>query len=307
MTDIIQISSPLSKSRPQKTSQQSAFARFSAFWKWRANWAVNLSFITLITLTLVVVFAGQLTPYKPTEMNLRNRLAPPIFLEGGTWDHPLGTDATGRDILSRTLHGGRVSLLIGAVSTVIGLAVGTLVGLISGFRRGWLDEFIMYLVDVQLSLPFILLAIALALVLGSSMTVLIGLAALATWPLYARVVRGAVLSIREREFVVAAQALGASQAHIIIRHLLPNIIAPLLVLATLSVGRVILLESGLSFIGVGIRPPNPTWGNMINEGRDYLASAWWLAMMPGVALMALTMAIGTIGDWMRDLSDTTLN
>jgi peptide/nickel transport system permease protein len=307
MTDIIQISKPLGAERQQKTGEGSVLIDFSVFWKRRSNWAINLSVIMLISLTLVVVFAEQLTPYVPTDMNLRNRLAPPVFLEGGTWDHPLGTDATGRDIFSRTLYGGRVSLLIGAVSTVIGLAVGTLVGLISGFRRGWLDEFIMYLVDVQLSLPFILLAIALALVLGSSITVLIGLAALATWPLYARVVRGAVLSMREREFVVAARALGASQPHIIIRHLLPNIIAPLLVLATLSVGRVILLESGLSFIGVGIRPPNPTWGNMINEGRDYLASAWWLAMMPGIALMALTMAIGTIGDWMRDLSDTTLN
>jgi peptide/nickel transport system permease protein len=307
MADIIQTSKPLAVSKLQKNGARSRLARFMSFWGRRANWAINLSLVAVVLLILVVIFAGQLTPHTPTDINLRNRLAPPVFLEGGTWENPLGTDATGRDILSRTLYGGRVSLLIGAASTALGLAFGTLMGLVSGFLRGWLDEFIMYLVDVQLSLPFILLAIALALVLGSSIFVLIGLAALATWPVYTRVVRGAVLSIREREFVIAARALGANGPYIVLHHLLPNIIAPLLVLATLSVGRVILLESGLSFVGVGIKPPNPTWGNMINESRDYLASAWWLAMIPGIALMILTMAIGTIGDWMRDLSDTTLD
>jgi len=159
---------------------------------------------------------------------------------------------------------------------------------------------------VQLSLPFLLLAVAVALVLGTSLSVLIFLAALATWPVYTRVVRGMVLSLREREFVIAARALGATNLHIMIRHLLPNLAAPLLVLATLSIGRIILLESGLSFLGIGVQPPTPSWGNMINEGREYLSTAWWLATMPGVALVVLTMTVGTIGDWLRDLMDITI-
>jgi peptide/nickel transport system permease protein len=169
------------------------------------------------------------------------------------------------------------------------------------------DSLIMYLVDVQLALPFILLAVAVALVLGTSLTVLIGLAALSTWPVYARVVRGIVLSLRSREFVVAARALGATPLHIMWFHLIPNLISSLMVLAMLNVGRIILLESGLSFLGIGVQPPTPSWGNMINEGRQYLSSAWWLSTMPGLALLLLTMAVGTLGDWLRDLMDVSIS
>jgi len=249
-----------------------------------------------------VLLADVLTPHRPETINLRARLAPPLTLT----EHPLGTDATGRDVLTRILHGGRVSLLVGVVSTLIGLALGTLLGIISGYFRGWLDELIMYLVDVQLALPFVLLAVAVALVLGRSLPVLIGLAALSTWSLYARVIRGEVLSLREREFIVAARSLGAQDAYIMLRHMLPNLAGPLLVLGTLSVGRIILLESGLSFLGIGIQPPTPSWGGMINDGRDYLSSAWWLATLPGVALMLLVLAVGTLGDWLRDRLDVAV-
>jgi peptide/nickel transport system permease protein len=265
----------------------------------RASWAVRLSALVLLALALLTLLANVLTPYDPTTISLRERLKPP------TLEHPFGTDATGRDVLSRVLYGGRISLLIGVVAAALGLVIGVAAGVIAGYRRGWADEIIMYLADVQLALPFILLAVAVALVLGNSLAVLIGLAAVSTWPVYARVVRGLVLSLREREFVVASIAAGGRPPHIMRAHLLPNLVGPILVLATLSVGRIILLESGLSFLGIGVQPPTPSWGNMIGEGRDYLSSAWWIAMMPGLALMLLTMAVGTIGDWLRDLADVT--
>lgn len=268
----------------------------------RVNLSVLLSVAVLVLMTAAVLLADVLTPHRPETINLRARLAPPLTLA----EFPLGTDATGRDVLTRILHGGRVSLLVGVVATLIGLALGTLLGIISGYFRGWLDEVIMYLVDVQLALPFVLLAVAVALVLGRSLTVLIGLAALSTWSIYARVIRGEVLSLREREFVVAARSLGATDSYIMARHLLPNLAGPLLVLGTLSIGRIILLESGLSFLGIGIQPPTPSWGGMINDGRDYLSSAWWLATLPGVALMLLVLAVGTLGDWLRDRLDVSI-
>lgn len=274
-------------------------------WLKQTTIAVKLSLVVLILITLAVSFAGAIAPHNPTTMNLRSRLAPPVW-QGGTREFSVGTDATGRDLLSRILHGGQVSLLVGGIATVIGLILGTFLGIVSGYSRSWLDQFIMYLVDVQLSLPYLLLAVAVALVLGTSLTVLIFLAALATWPVYTRVVRGVVLSLREREFVLASRAIGATNSHIMLHHLLPNLVAPILVLATLSIGRIILLESGLSFLGIGVQPPTPSWGNMINEGREYLSTAWWLATMPGVALVLLTMAVGTLGDWLRDLMDVTI-
>ncbi|NDJ60779.1 MAG: ABC transporter permease [Chloroflexi bacterium] len=291
--------------------QAAAPRRESSFlqtWRRNTTLAVNISLVVLIALILAVVFAEQITPIDPVSQSLMNRLSPPFGLnETGSWEFPLGTDALGRDVFSRILYGGRISLAIGGVATLLGLALGTVLGLLGGYIGGWLDQFVMYLVDVQLSLPFLLLAVAVALVLGTSLTVLVGLAALATWPIYTRIVRAAVLSVRERDYVIAAQAAGAGGFHIMVTHLFPSLVAPLLVLATLSVGRIILLEAGLSFLGIGIQPPTPSWGNMINEGRDYLASAWWLATMPGIALALLTMAVGTIGDWLRDLADVTVS
>ncbi|MDX1990980.1 MAG: ABC transporter permease [bacterium] len=268
----------------------------------RMTGAVVVSILLLIALLSVTIFAEVFAPHDPGLLNLRARLDPP-----GTPGHIFGTDQLGRDVLSRTIHGGRISLLIGASSTVLGLLLGVGLGVLAGYGRGWLDEVILYLVDLQLSLPFLLLAVAVALVLGDSLPVLIGLAALSTWPVYTRVCRGMVLSLRERDFVVAARAMGAGDRYIMLRHLLPNLVGPVMVLATLSVGRVILLESGLSFLGIGVQSADyPTWGNMIGEGREQLAAAWWIATVPGVALVLLTMAIGTLGDWMRDLTDVSL-
>lgn len=273
-------------------------------WWRKSTPAVRTSLVVFVVIVLLTLFADLVSPYDPNAINLRQRLQPPIWLaETGSWQYPLGTDATGRDVLTRTLYGGQASLFVGITSTLIGLVVGTFLGVISGYVRGWVDQFIMYLVDVQLSLPFILLAVAVALVLGKSLTVLMGIAALSTWPFYARVVRGTVLSLREREFFLAAKALGGNHWHIMVTHLLPNLLSPVFVLATLNLNRIILLESGLSFLGIGVQPPTPSWGNMINEGRDYLNSAWWLAVVPGTALAILAIAVGTIGDWLRDVTD----
>ncbi|MCS7070947.1 MAG: ABC transporter permease [Anaerolinea sp.] len=271
-------------------------------WRRKLTPAVIISIVILVIMTALVLLADQIAPVAPNVINLRARLTEPFVNPA----FPLGTDATGRDIFTRVIYGGRVSLLVSVTATIAGLALGTALGLISGFVRGRVDSVIMYLVDVQLALPFILLAVAVALVLGTSLTVLIGLAALSTWPVYARVVRGLVLTLREREFVQAARALGASPLHIMRHHLIPNLLSSVMVLAMLNVGRIILLESGLSFIGIGVQPPTPSWGNMINEGREYLSSAWWMATMPGIALVLVTMAVGTIGDWLRDLLDVTI-
>lgn len=262
--------------------------------------------IALLTISLLIVVASGaplITPFDPNASALLQRLQPPAFA-GGSWTHPLGTDHLGRDVLARSLYGARVSLLVAGVATVLGLVVGTLLGLVAAVRPGSMaDHAVTYLIDVQLSLPFILLAIAVALVLGTSLPVLVALAALATWPGYARVVRAVALSLREREFVMAARALGASEARVMLRHLLPNLAAPLTVLATLSVGSIVLFESALSFIGIGIRPPTPSWGVMIADGREYLSRAWWLSIVPSAFLVALTLAVGVLGDALRDRLD----
>lgn len=292
-----------------KDNPRSSLGRFALWWRQNSNLAVNLSLLVFIAILLMSVFADALTPYDPTAIDLRSRLAPPAWVDGdgGSWEHPLGTDRIGRDVMSRTLHGGRVSLMIGVLASLAGLIVGAGLGLVSGYVRGSFDFVIMYLIDVQLSLPFILLAIALALILGSSPIVLIGIAALSAWPFYARVVRGSVLSLRRREFTIAARALGASPLHIIVRHLLPNVLSPILVIATLSLARIILLESGLSFLGIGVPPTTPSWGNMIDEGRGNLNNAAWIALTPSAFLMLLTMAVGTLGDWLRDVTDVTID
>ena len=262
---------------------------------------VSLGLLNL--LVLAVVFAAPLTGKNPTQTSLMQRLQAPAVVTGN-WNHPLGTDELGRDVLARVLFGGQVSLGVGFAASLAGLLLGVGLGTLAAFfARTWVDNLIMYLADVQLSLPFILLAIATALVLGSSPPVVVLLAALAVWPSYARLCYGSTLSLLEREFVVAAGALGGSPWHIARRHILPNLLAPIAVLATLNISAVILLESALSFIGIGIQPPTPSWGNMIGDGREYLTTAPWIVAFPALALVVLTLCIGQIGDWLRDALD----
>ncbi|MEO1664898.1 MAG: ABC transporter permease [Chloroflexota bacterium] len=264
---------------------------------------VQASFLVFALLVILAIFPALLTTVDPNQPFFSDRLTAPFT----NATYPLGTDDLGRDLVSRILYGGRASLMIGVFATLFGLVLGVSLGVIAGYTGKWVENIVMYLVDVQLSLPFLLLAIAIALVLGNSLTILIIIAGLATWPSYARVCRGVVLSLRELDYVTSARAVGAGPIHIIVWHILPGLFAPVMVIATISMGRVILIESSLSFLGIGIKPPTPSWGQMIEQGRSVLGSAWWVSTMPGIALTMLTMSIGTIGDWLRDVLDPTLS
>lgn len=262
---------------------------------------VILSFVILTVIVIGAAFPTWFTSFDPNTPTFRARLTPP-----GDPTFVLGTDDLGRDLFSRVLYGGQASLIIGVFAASLGLVVGAACGMVAGYFGGWLDHLMMYLVDVQLSLPFLLLAIAVALVFGNSLLVMVVIAGLATWPGYARLCRGLILSLREYDYVTAARSLGASSGRIILQHLLPALVAPLLIFLTINLGRVILIESALSFLGIGIKPPTPSWGGMIDQGRSLLGAAWWVSTVPGVALTLLTIAIGSIGDWLRDVLDPTL-
>lgn len=251
---------------------------------------------------LASALAPLLVASDPVKPSFSRRLAPPWGL-GGTSAYPLGTDNLGRDILARLLHGGRTSLALAAASVIIAAAVGIVVGLAAGSGGERLDALLMRAADVQLAFPVIMLAIAIVAVVGTSPASLIGVLALSGWVLYARTVRASVLTIRRLEYVEAAYTLGASDLRIIGRHILPNIIAPILVLGSSQFATMVLLESGLSFLGMGIQAPLPSWGLMLAEGRDYLSNAWWLATIPGLAISLVVLGANLLGDGLRDLLD----
>jgi peptide/nickel transport system permease protein len=270
----------------------------------RVHPEVVVAAVILLLIVIATALPALLTSDAPNTINLRERLLAPVGF-GGTLQHPLGTDTRGRDMLSRLLYGGQVSLTISVTATAVGLVVGVLLGMLAGYVRGMVDHIVMYLVDLQLALPFTLLAIFIALVFGSNLVVLTGLAALSSWPSYARLTRGLVLSLRERDYVTAAIALGAAPARILRCHLFPNVTSSLIALTVISLGRIVLLESGLSFIGIGFDPATPSWGSMIAEGRGYLTNAWWIAIIPSVVLSLFTISIGTLGDWLHDVLNVT--
>lgn len=273
---------------------------------WRLPPLLLVCFAVLAVFTICGLFADVLAPYDPVANNLTARLKPPAALPGGLPQHPLGTDALGRDMLSRLIHGARISLAIGFAGTIVGLASGVLAGVVAGFVRGPVDNVMMFLVDVMLSLPFLVIALTAVAVFGNSVAVLVVLAGLASWASYTRLSRGQVLTVRELPYVVAARALGAAPWHIATRHVLPNIVAPLVVLTTVELTAIILLESSLSFLGLGVKPPTPAWGSMLGDGRTYLHTAWWVGVLPGVAIMLVTTSVSLIGDWLRDVLDPTL-
>ncbi len=261
----------------------------------------------LLVVVLAAAAAPWVSPYDPIRQSLRERLkAPTLFVEEGRQRHLLGTDQLGRDILSRIIYGSRVSLTIGFAAVVVGAAIGGVLGLISGYAGGMVDEIIMLVVDAQLAFPFILLAIGIIAVLGPSFGNLIIIVGLSGWVTYARLVRAQVLTIKEREFVIAIRGLGGSTWRILANHIVPNTLAPFLVVTTLELARTILLESTLSFLGLGIQPPTPSWGGMLNEGRGYLDSAWWISAFPGLVLMMTALVVSRVGDWLRDILDPTL-
>jgi peptide/nickel transport system permease protein len=262
--------------------------------------------IVLAALVFTAVFAASLAPHSPTEGNIMQKLVPPIWTERGTWDHPLGTDRFGRDMLSRIIYGSQISLVVSLL--VIGVAgtLGTLVGLISGYRGGATDAILMRLTDIGLSLPTILIAVVLVAVSEPSFGNVILVISLLLWPRFARQIRGETLAIKEQDFVALAVVAGRSSAWIISRHIFPNVVPTLLVICTLQVGYVILLEGSLSFLGVGVPPPNPAWGLMIADGRGFLATAWWITLFPGLAMLLTVLAVNLLGDWLRDRLDPKL-
>lgn len=224
----------------------------------------------------------------------------------GTMEYPLGTDANGRDVLSRIIYAARISLIVGISAVILGGLVGVVAGLLCGFYGGLVDTVIMRIADIQLAFPFILLAIAIVAVLGGGLFNVILVLGIGSWVPYARLVRGQVLSARQQEYVLAARTIGARDTAILFRHLLPNVITPAIIIATFGIAAAIIGEATLSFLGVGINPPTPTWGNMLADGRSYVGSAWWLATFPGVAILLTVLSINMIGDWVRDSLDPRL-
>ena len=275
----------------------------------RRNWRryAGLSLPATVALVFVVcgAFAGPLSPDDPNFIVLADRLQPPVF-DGGAWDHALGTDDLGRDILSRILHGARVSLIV-VVTVVPGAAViGTLIGLVSGWRGGLTGNLLMRLTDIQLALPSILFAVFLGSVLGPSLRNVVIILLIWTWSPYARLVRAETISLRERDFVTASRAVGAGGVWIMRKHLFPNLINTVVVIMTLEVAIVILAEAALSFLGVGVPPGTPSWGAMITEARNYMVQAWWAIWLPGIALMVVSFTGNLMGDWLRDALDPRL-
>jgi peptide/nickel transport system permease protein len=262
--------------------------------------------LVVLGVLLAAAFAPLVAPFDPLEQDIGQRLREPGWQDAQGRVHPLGTDHLGRDILSRIVFGSRIALVVGLAAVLISGVLGMLIGLLAGYFGGRVDDFLMRLADIQLAFPFILLAIAVIGVLGPSLRNIIIVIGVSSWVVYARVVRGEVLSIREREYVQAAIALGSQHWRVLRRHVLPNTLTPWLVVATLDMARVIVIESALSFLGLGVQPPTPTWGGMLADGRVYLSTAWWLATFPGLAILITVLGINLFGDGLRDTLDPRL-
>jgi peptide/nickel transport system permease protein len=265
--------------------------------------------VPLIILGLFVftaLFADLLTSYSPTAPSLAHRLLPPFWMEGGSLTYPLGTDLLGRDILTRIIYGARVSLTVACMTIFLAGFIGITLGLISGYYGGWMDAILMRIVDATISFPLILFAIILIVVIGAGLMNVVLAIAMLQWARYARVIRGEVLSLKERDFVAQARIAGCSAFRIIWVHLLPNVLNILVVLITVEIGRIIIIEASLSFLGAGIPPPAPAWGQMVASGRDYLTSAWWVSILPGIAILLTVLSFNLFGDWLRDTLDPKL-
>jgi len=277
-----------------------------SIWK---NVFAGLKGAPVIPLFIIVVFAlsailaDVITFHDAYKVSLPDRLIPPFWQDGGTISHPLGTDPLGRDVLTRIIYGTRVSIIIAGAALTFGGGVGTLIGLTAGYYGGKIDTLLMRLADITLAFPLILFAILMVMVIGPSMMNVIVAISLVLWARYARVIRGEVLGLMQRDFIARARVSGASDWRIMIRHLLPNVMPTLIVLLTLQVGWVIIVEASLSFLGAGIPPPTPAWGSMLADGREYVSTAWWVTTAPGIAIMLVVLAFNLSGDWLRERLD----
>jgi peptide/nickel transport system permease protein len=268
------------------------------------TFAVPISILLLMV--LVAIFAEVLAPYSPTKVALPNRLLPPFFIIGGSTAHLLGTDLLGRDILSRVIFGARVSLSVSLLVIFITSSIGTILGIVSGYLGGRTDSLLMRITDVCLAFPVILIALLLAVILGPSFKTVVLAMSMLGWAPYARLIRGETLKLREADFVAQARIIGSSTLRIMVRHVFPNVINPLIVIATMSVGLMILMESALSYLGAGIPPPTPSWGSMVSDGRNLIDKAWWISFFPGLAIGLVVLSGNFLGDWIRDKLDPRL-
>ncbi|MEL6103953.1 MAG: ABC transporter permease [Pseudomonadota bacterium] len=271
-----------------------------------ANWLIKLCFGLLVTLIVVALLAPVLAPFDPNAQSLLSRLRPPIGFEGYRDGYYLGTDELGRDLFSRLLYGLRFTLLIAVIGSIISMLIGSTIGIISGYVGGWVDNVLMALVDVQIAFPFTLMALLAVAVFGTDLTIFVIIIGLADWDKYARVVRGQVLAIREAPFIDAVRVTGAGPFRIIRHHMLANIASPIIVLWTFGVSNVILIESSLSFLGLGVQPPTATLGSMTGFGRDYLASYPHIGLVPALMILVIALVFLLLGDWLRDTLDVRL-
>jgi ABC-type dipeptide/oligopeptide/nickel transport system permease subunit len=272
-------------------------------------WQLRLGVIgglVILALFLTALFCPFLAPHDPYAQNIANRLKPPAWMEKGQPQHLLGTDHLGRDLFSRILYGSRISLVVGISAAVLMAIIGVGLGLLAGYYGGRIDSIISFFVNCMMGFPFILLAMSLVAVLGPSLQNIIITLALTSWPVFTRVTRIETMKLREREFVMAATSLAFSTRRILLHHILPNLMASILVLGTVEVARSIILESLLSFLGLGIQPPTPSWGTMLAEGRNYMLMQWWLAAFPGLAIFLSALGINLLGDALRDMTDPHL-
>lgn len=263
--------------------------------------------LILFLVIILAISAPLIAPHDPTYIDIVMRLRPPFWAENGSTEFLLGTDSLGRDILSRIIYGARISLIVGFTVVAISGTLGIALGITAGYFGGRIEDIIMRILDIQLAFPFILLAISILAVLGPGVTNVIIVLGITMWPTYGRVVRGQVKTIKEKEYVEAAKAIGLKHIKIILKHILPNCWAPTIVIASFSVASAIVSEAALSFLGLGVRPEIPTWGNMLAEGREYIQISWWIVTFPGIAIMLTVLSINIIGDWLRDYLDPYLN
>ena len=268
--------------------------------------SVVLAASWLFAIVFVAILADLIAPYDFAAIDLRNRFAPPVWLEGGSWSHPLGTDDIGRDLLSRLIVSIRISLFVALLGTLIGAVLGTLVGFVAAHFKGWVDDLLMVAIDFQAAIPFLILALAVLALFAETFWVFILVMGFYGWERYARIARGLSLAVQEQGYAVALDLLGARPARIYLRHILPNIASALFVNMTLNFPETVLLETSLSFLGLGVQPPLSSLGSMVGFGRDYLLSAWWIAVLPAAVIFLTALAFSILGDWLRDKLDPTL-
>lgn len=282
-------------------------ARWRAFPGWARRYAVvpGIPLVVLALFVLATVFAPVLTPYGPNNHDLTVAMQPPFWAEGGSFDHVLGTDRLGRDTFTRLLYGARTSLTVVIFAVLIAGVLGGASGILAGYSGGWIDSVISRVTDIMLSMPSILVALAVAAALGPSFRNTILILGFLSWPNIARLIRGEALALRRNDYVTYSTTVGVPRYRILLRHVLPNVLPTLLVAGTLEIANIIMAEAALSFLGAGIPPPQPSWGGMVDEGRALIATGWWLALFPGIAIVVTILSFNAVGDWLRDHLDPT--